>query len=390
MLLGSLGALPPLSIDMALPALGEIGSSYGVSGAQAAWTLSLFMAGFAIAQLVFGPFSERYGRRPILLVGVTLFALAGFAAALAHSFALLLIARFVEGCGAGAGMAMNFAIIRDLFEGSKARTRLAYVGMVTNLAPMTAPALGSAMLTVAPWRAIYLTLGLAGLALLATIVLGLDESHMKKDPEALSPRRFIGGYARILATPAAIGNALIVAANFGCMFAYISGSADLMMRQLGLPAFAYSVTFAMTSGGILVGSYISSQFSRRHLPAMIPMTVGFSLSLAAALLLVALTLGNAVSVALFLPLFIIASMSFGLVAPNAIHGALHPLPQLAGVMGATIGFLQMAGASLASALVAHFGMSHGALAMTATMTVFSLTSAALYGLWVRPAERRKL
>ncbi len=148
MLLGSLGALPPLSIDMALPALGEIGSSYGVSGAQAAWTLSLFMAGFAIAQLVFGPFSERYGRRPILLVGVTLFALAGFCAALAQNFALLLIARFVEGCGAGAGMAMNFAIIRDLFEGSKARTRLAYVGMVTNVAPMTAPALGSAMLTL--------------------------------------------------------------------------------------------------------------------------------------------------------------------------------------------------------------------------------------------------
>ncbi len=235
-----------------------------------------------------------------------------------------------------------------------------------------------------------MTLGLAGLVLLATIIFGLDESHKKKDREALSPRRFVGGYARIFATPAAIGNALIVAANFGCMFAYISGSADLMMRQLGLPAFAYSVTFAMTSGGIMVGSYISSQFSRRHLPATIPMTAGFSLSLATALLLVALTLGNAVSVALFLPLFIIASMSFGLVAPNAIHGALHPLPQLAGVMGATVGFLQMAGASLASASVAHFGMSLGALAMTATMAVFSLTSAALYGLWVRPAERRKL
>ena len=77
-LLGSLGALPPLSIDMALPALGDIGSSYGVSGAEAAWTLSLFMGGFAIAQLVFGPFSERFGRRPILLVGVTLFAAGGF------------------------------------------------------------------------------------------------------------------------------------------------------------------------------------------------------------------------------------------------------------------------------------------------------------------------
>ena len=242
----------------------------------------------------------------------------GFAAALAPSFALLLIARFVEGCGAGAGLAMNFAIIRDLFEGSKARTRLAYVGMVTNVAPMIAPALGSAMLTVAPWRAIYLTLGLAGLALLATIIFGLDESHKMKDPRgaiAAPPRR------RLCARLCDARRDRQRADRRGELWLHVRlylrfrRSHDASAR----PSRLCLQRDLRDDLGRHHGRILSQQpISRRHLPAMIPMTAGFSLSLATALLLVALTLGNAVSVALFLPLFIIASISFGLVAPNAI------------------------------------------------------------------------
>jgi DHA1 family bicyclomycin/chloramphenicol resistance-like MFS transporter len=387
LLIGALGALPALAIDMSLPALGDMARAYGVSPAQAALTLSSFMAGFALAQLGFGALSERFGRRPILLVGLSLFAASGFAAAFAPTLEAALVIRFLQGAGAGAGNAMMFAVVRDSFEGTTARTRLAYVSMVMGVAPMIAPALGASVLRFAPWPAIYLVLGAAGLAELIAIFFGFAESHKSPDLDALSPARLIGGYARVIATPVAIGNALVGASVFGCMFAYISGSANLMMHLLGLSAFPYAVTFAVSSGAIIFGTFVSSRLSRRRLPATIPIWCGLAVAVICSGSMVALTLAGSQSVALYLPLVTLVSMGFGLVSPNASHGALQPLPKLAGVMGATIGFLQMTFGSLSAAAVAHFDDGVSAGSMAATMMVFSLLAAAIYGLWVRPAER---
>jgi len=387
-LLGSLGALPPLAIDMSLPSLGQIGREFGVSDARAAWTLSAFMAGFALAQLVFGPISEKYGRRPVLLAGLALFSLASFVAALSPSFSALLVARFVEAAGAGGGFAMTFAIIRDTYEGPRARTMLAYIAMVMHVAPVVAPTLGAAVLAIAPWPAIYLFLGVASLAQLALMYFGLRESHPSPEPEALSPSRLVSAYATVLRTPAAVGNALIVAAVFGCLFAYISGSANLMMGALGLSPFAYAITFALSSGAIIVGTFLSSLVSRRHLPATIPLWSGLVIAVLASLAMLAVVAAHLVTLTFVLPLVMLASMGFGLVAPNAAHGAMHPLPQLAGVMGATLGFLQMTGGSISSGAVAHFDDGSGAGSMAAAMTVASLLAIALYAFWVRPAERR--
>jgi len=386
-LIGALGALPALAIDMSLPALADMGRAYGVSPAEAALTLSSFMAGFAIAQLGFGALSERFGRRPILLVGLSLFAASGLAAAFAPTLAAALLARFFQGAGAGAGFAMMFAIVRDSFEGAAARTKLAYVSMVMGVAPMVAPAIGACVLWLAPWPAIYLVLGAAGLAQLVAIFFGFAESHKSPDLDALSPARLVGGYARVVLTPVAIGNALVGASVFGCMFAYISGSANLMMHLLKLSAFQYAITFALSSGAIIVGTFVSSRISRRRLPATIPIWSGLALTLATSALMVALTLAHSQAVALYLPLVTLASMGFGLVSPNASHGALQPLPRLAGVMGATIGFLQMTSGSLSSGAVARFDDGVTPWSMAATMMVFSLAAAAIYGLLVRPAER---
>ncbi|WP_243146759.1 MFS transporter [Scytonema sp. UIC 10036] len=126
-LLGALTALPPLSIDMGLPAFPTISASLGASPGAVGLTLSLFMVGFAIAQLAFGPLSDRYGRKPILLIGCGIFALAGAACATTPSIGTLIAWRLVQGAGAGAGMVMTLAIVRDLFEGAAARAQLSYV-----------------------------------------------------------------------------------------------------------------------------------------------------------------------------------------------------------------------------------------------------------------------
>jgi DHA1 family bicyclomycin/chloramphenicol resistance-like MFS transporter len=387
-LIGALGALPALSIDMSLPALADMGRAYGVSPAECALTLSSFMAGFALTQLGFGALSERFGRRPILLVGLSLFAASGFAAAFAPTLGAALLARFFQGAGAGAGNAMMFAIVRDCFEGDTARTKLAYVSMVLGVAPMVAPALGATVLRFGPWPAIYLVLAAAGVAQLLAIFFGFAESRKSLDLDALSPARLIGGYARVIATPVAIGNALVGACVFGCMFAYISGSANLMMHLLKLSAFPYAVTFALSSGAIIAGTFVSSLISRGGLPATVPLWGGLAVAVISSCLMVALTLSGSQSVALYLPLVMLASSGFGLVWPNATHGALQPLPRLAGVTGATIGFLQMTGGSLSSGAVARFDDGVSPWSMAVTMAVFSIAGAAIYGLLVRPAEIR--
>jgi MFS transporter, DHA1 family, multidrug resistance protein len=157
-----------------------------VTPGMAQLTLSFFMAGFALSPIAYGPFSDRYGRRPMLLLGLTLFTLGGFACAVSGSLYLLLPARFVQGAGAGSGMSLAMAMVRNLFVGKKAQGRLAVVTVVTNSAPMIAPALGVALLSHMGWRAIYIATGLCGLLLLLTILFSLQETaprqHARLEP----------------------------------------------------------------------------------------------------------------------------------------------------------------------------------------------------------------
>jgi DHA1 family bicyclomycin/chloramphenicol resistance-like MFS transporter len=389
LLLGGLGSLPPLAIDMSLPALAAMAADFHESVAATGWTLSLFLAGFSVAQLLFGPMSERFGRRPILIFGCALFSAASFLAALAPDLAALLVLRFFAGFGAGAGAAMNFAMVRDLFEGAQARTRLAYVSTVIGVAPMVAPSLGALILTFGSWRVVNGVLGLGGALLTAAVLLGLEESRRGKDRHALVWRRLAAVYAKVATTPSAIGNALTSGFSFACMFSWISGSSNLMMRLFHLSAGAYSGAFALTSFGIMIGSVVSGQLSRRHWPATAPLVIGLAGALAGALTLLALTLANAASVSAFLPLLVFCCFCAGLVAPNAAHGALHPMPEIAGVVGAALVFVQMMCGSLASALVAHFDDGRTPLSMTVSMAFFAFAALAIHWLWVRPAARRQ-
>ncbi len=388
LLLGALGALPPLSIDMALPALGHIAASLHRSIGDVTLTLSLFMAGFSSAQLLFGPLSDRYGRRPVLLAGCGLFALASLACAVAPSLESLLAARFAEGCGAGAGMVMVFAMVRDLFDGHRARTKLSYVNLVLGVAPMIAPTLGAWILALLPWPAIYTTLAAGGLALTLAVWLGLAESLPTPDPGALDLGRVAANYRRVLGHRLAFGYILINGLAFGCMFAYVSGSSFLMIQLLGLSAGRYALTFACTALGIMAGAFLSGQLSHRHVSATVPLGLGLGGAALGSGLLAVLTLTGAPSVALFLPLLVLTTLCYGLIAPNAAHGALHPLPEIAGVAGASLGFTQMAGGALASALVAELNDGRTILSMTATMTLFAVAALLVYALMVMPAERR--
>jgi MFS transporter, DHA1 family, multidrug resistance protein len=386
LLLSFLVALPSFGIDMSLPALTATGASLGVAPARVGQTMSLFMLGFAVAPLFYGPASDRYGRKPVVLFACTLFIVAGIGCASAQSLPALLAWRVVQGAGAGASLTIALAIIRDLFEGQAARTKLSYVTTVMMIVPMVAPTAGAALLALGGWRVIHGVLAGVGFVLLLAMLLGFTERAGLDPANRLRPSVIARNYFRVLSHPLCLGYILVAAAGFGALFAYVSGSSLYLINVVGLSPREYGLVFAATSFAIMTGALINSRLNHRGIPPGYPIMAGLVLAMASATLLLAMSLAGWMPLPLVLSLMILANLAFGLIAPNAMQGAMQPLPEIAGAAGAATGFLQMTMGGIASALVAAFFDGGSALSMTAVMTACSLLALAAYLLLARPAE----
>jgi DHA1 family bicyclomycin/chloramphenicol resistance-like MFS transporter len=385
--LSALNGITPLSIDMGLPALTSIGQTLHVSPAAAGLTLSFFLTGFALGPIALGPISDRYGRRPVLLGSCALFAVAGVGCALAQRLEPLLIWRFCEGVGAGAGSTLSLAIVRDLFDGATARVRLSYVATVGTVAPMIAPTLGALVLAAAGWRSIYGCLAVAGVALILFISLGFDETLKHVDLHALRPGRLLKNYGRIFRSPICSGFALVGSLNFGNMFAYIASSPLVMIGVLGTSPLVYGGTFAATSLGIMAGAFTNGRLSARHVPARKLLAAGLNLSVACTLGLLLVSMSHFSHIYTLLPLLVLNTFSAGLIYPNANQGALHPVPDIAGVASAVLGSTRMLTGAFAGILVTVLFDGRTANAMALTMAIFSAGAWLAYWALVRPAER---
>ena len=386
-LLGFLVALPSFGIDVSLPALTATGAALGVAPAQAGLMMSLFMLGFAIAPLFYGPASDRYGRKPVVVFACTLFIIAGIGCAFARSLPTLLIWRVVQGAGAGASMTIALAIIRDLFEGQAARTRLSYVANATMIVPMIAPTAGAALLALGGWRIIHAVLAGVGLVLLLAMAIGFAESARIDPANRLVPSAIARNYLRVLTHPLCLGYILVNAAAFGALFAYVSGSSLFLLNVVGLRPDQYGLVFAATSLGIMAGALLNGRLSTLGVAPGYPLTIGLVLAAVAAISLLTMTLADWMPLAIVISLLILATFAFGLIAPNAMQGAMQPLPQIAGAAGAATGCIQMAMGAVVSGLVATLSNEHSALSMTAFMAVCSVLALGSYLLLARPAER---
>src|ERR1700726_462466 len=224
-LLAAVVMLPSLSIDSCLASLSNIGFSLHAQPAATALILSLFMAGFAVGQIIFGPLCDRMGRRPALLIGCVVFTVAAFGCAVAPTIQVLVFWRFLQGIGAAAGPVISFAIVRDLFVGSGARKRFAYVGVVATLAPIVAPTLGGLISSWAGWRAVFHFLAGGGILLGIVILLGLEESIVRRDKRALFVSNLCANYWHVISRRDCRTYVIIGGLSFGGLFAYVSGSA---------------------------------------------------------------------------------------------------------------------------------------------------------------------
>jgi len=367
LLIGALAGLPPLSIDMGLPALPLLQASLAANAAEGAMTISLFFAGFGLAQLVLGPLSDRIGRRPVLLAGLSLYTLAGLACALAPDILPLLACRFAQGVGAAGGTVLAFAIIRDVYHGAAARAKLSTISMVFSLAPVIAPTLGGLLLMVGGWRANYAVLTGGGFFLTLCAALFLQET---REP---GPRP-IGFYLPLLRHRRTIGYALVTALNGGGVLAFVTGSPLVLLGSFGLTSMQFGFVFASISIGIMIGAWANAWLARRGVRSIFPLAFGLAAAALAALGICALAALGRLYLATMMPLLLVTTFCRGVVSPNAMHAAMEPVPERAGAASAVIGSLQMLMGSLAGVAV---GMLHAALgpgAMGVTMAAFALAA----------------
>jgi DHA1 family bicyclomycin/chloramphenicol resistance-like MFS transporter len=373
LLMSFLSALPSFAIDMSLPAITETAASLRVPPAQAGLMMSLFMVGFAVAPLFYGPASDRYGRKPIVVFACMLFVIAGIGCALAQSLPTLLMWRVVQGAGAGASMTIALAIIRDLFEGQAARTKLSYVTIATMIVPMIAPTAGAALLALGGWRVIHAVLAGVGLFLLLAMLLGFAESARINPANRLVPSVIARNYLRVLMHPLCLGYILVSSTTFGALFAYVSGSSLFLINVVGLRPLQYGLVFAATSLGIMAGAFLNTRLSARGVLPFYPLAAGLLLAVVSTILLLAMTLVNWMPLPLFISLLVLGNLAFG-------------LTNLAGAVGAATGCIQMTTAAVVSGLVAELYDGHSALSMTAFMALCSLLALIAYLLLARPAE----
>jgi DHA1 family bicyclomycin/chloramphenicol resistance-like MFS transporter len=378
LLVASLAWLPPLSTDMMLPALPVIGAALGVPPASAGYAISFFFIGFSLAQLVFGPCSDRYGRRPVGLLGCTLFAVAGFGCTFAGSLPALLAWRVAQGVGAGAGAVLAFAIVRDSFSGAAARTRFAYVNVCMAFGPMLAPSLGAVVFGWWGWRAIFGMLAGAGVLLVSMLALLFAESLPPERRISLAPAAVARNYWTVITNRVVLGYALVGTFVFGAMMAYVTLSPYVFINRLGMDRTRYGLVFVGTSCGLMAGSSLAGWLGHRFQVADRPLlTAGLLLALAATAGLLLATWSGCFTAAVAIPLLMLATLAVGLTSPTVAHGVLAPMGALAGTATAAMGGLRMVGGAISSAVASSAG-GGTATGMAAVMLASTLLALLAY------------
>jgi len=344
-LLGAITALSALSIDMSLPTLPAMTSSLSAGGAAAQWTISLFVLGFAGGQLFLGPLSDRVGRRPVLLCGLSAYVATGVGCALAPSIGVLVSMRFLQGLSACAGAVIARAIIRDVFDRPSAAAKQSMMTVVTTLAMLLAPILGAWVLGFTGWRGVFALLPIVGSIILVLALTIIPETC----PEMTGQRAgALRSYLLVLREPITVGNAFVAAFVFAGLFVFIADSSTVFIKTLGITPQGFSLMFAIVAFGQLCGSSLNRVLATRISPSRL-IRVGGGLTVLATALI---ALFAVVSVNVYALLLAVSLYAFalGMTNPNAIAAAMVPLPQYAGAASAVIGFLYFVMGSIGASL----------------------------------------
>ena len=347
-LLASFLALGPLATDMYLPALPAMVETFATDISQIQLTLSAYLTGFAIFHLLCGPLSDRYGRKPILLIGLIIFCIASIGGARSETVEELMLWRFIQGVGACVGPTLARAMVRDIYGPLKAAKALASMAAIMALAPVIAPIVGGWILLFGQWPIIFICL--AAYAVLAVFLLIAKVPESLEFRQSLDPRAITRNYLLLIRDKCYRHHVLAASFLYSGAFAFVTGSSYILIDFMQVPPEQFGYWFMFIVVGYFLGSVFTARYSHKFKPQML-MAGGALLGVLSSLIMISLYL-----LEIYHPLSLVLPVALytcavGIAMPQATASALAPFPEIAGTASALMGFTQMAVASLAAVIV---------------------------------------
>ncbi|KRA98253.1 hypothetical protein ASD83_14580 [Devosia sp. Root685] len=344
---GLMVATGPLSLTLYAPALPSLVTDLSTDDAGGKLTLTVYFAAFALAQLICGPLSDRFGRRAVGIVFFAIYVLGGLVATFAPSLEVLLLGRILQGFGVSAGVALSRAMVRDLFVGREAIGILTLINLVLTVAPAVAPTLGSAIMLIGSWHVMFMVMAAFGLAIIALLGFSARETLPEDRRVPLKPSTIVGNYGRLLRAPAFLLPAGTLAAAFGGFYASAALLPFVLIGQIGLTPFQFAMAMLIQTGSFITGNIIAARLSK-HLDGWQLVAIGLVLIALAGL---AYAIGPRIwpgeVLAVMIPVGL-WMLSLACLSPSATAAAMSGFGEIAGSAGALTGFFQMGGGFLAS------------------------------------------
>lgn len=348
--LGLLGAIGPLSIDMYLPGMPRIAADLGVDEGMVQYSLMTFFLGLMIGQLFYGPVSDKTGRKPMIFVGLILFTIASIACSLANTVEQLIAWRFAQGLGGSIGMVIALSVARDLFVGRQAATLVGVIMVVIGVAPIIAPLLGTFIMNVLPWPMLFVLMAVFSTLCLVLVSERLPETRSAELRKESNPFEAVQNYAHLLCKRNFITYAGTQAFAQAGFLAYLAGSSFIYISVYGLSPAIYSILFALNALGMIGGAQLAPRLMKHYDPRNILRIALLIYTIAAFLLFILEISGNARLLWVALLLFLVVS-SLGCIGPLSGTLALESYGEMSGTAAALIGALQFGIGAIASFVV---------------------------------------
>mgnify|MGYP003627399401 FL=1 len=372
--LGLVAALAPLSIDMYLPSFSAIAADLGATAAQVQLTLSIYILGFTLGQLAYGPLSDRYGRRPVLLSGVTLYVAMTVMCALATDVESLSAYRFFQAVGGGAGTVLSRAIIRDRYDGAMMAKVMSLMLTIILFAPMIAPVIGGYVLLWFGWRAVFWILVGAGTLAIGVVLFGIRESLPPERRAMPGVGPVLRGYVTVLGNRDALGYILAGGVTFGALFAFLSGAPFVFIEYYGIAPEHLGFIFTLNVLGVMGGGWLNSRLvTTRGIREM--MTTGVWLLFAGAMILFALIATNVFGMWGAVAGIVFFTLPLNMINANAAAGALEFFPHNAGTASAVVGAVRYGCGAVSGVTV---GLLHDGSAMPMAWVILGCSAISVF------------
>lgn len=332
--------IQPLATDLYLPSLPHIAAYFQASPAMVQQTLSLFVLGFAGLQLVSGPLSDRFGRRPVLMTGLVVYVLASIACAFSPTLDSLIVGRIVQAIGCCTVVVVARSIVHDVYPGVEGPHILARISSFYALAPLLGPLVGACLQVWFGWRAAFFVYSLTGVLLAGIIFFRLEETHTQKHTQAFALSRFVGNYLRLVKSPVFWAYTLPGALSFGSIFIYLSGGAFVLINVFQVPTKYSGIFFACGALGYMAGTMICRRHLR-HYGINQTLRFGGNLAFAACLVYPIFVAAGLAHWTTFLLGQCLVMLAHGINFPCAQSGAVAPFSGNTGTAAALMGSIAM-------------------------------------------------